>query len=272
MTNKGINHGFVPDTIVEGDHYILGAYGSLGGAVINPSRDWRNVIPAEGELQNKGFETYCCTTFGTLNAIETLYKYQFGEERNYSDRWLGKASGTNILTQGNSPHIVAETLRNKGDVLEKDWPFDATVKTVQDFFADFPKKFFTLALNFITEFDFKHEWVTCTAQAIFDALLLSPLGFSVYAWIKDENGLYYKPQGAIDGHWVCLVYAVWGQYWVVIDSYADNGEFVKKVRWDALPMQAKRYKLTRQIVVQSFFEKFLALIHQYVFGKKHAPI
>lgn len=258
---QGINHGLVIEEIVPDEHYILGSYGNLGGEIINPSRDWRSTRPSINEVQNKnGIEPFACTNFGTDNAEETLLKYQYGIEVDYSDRWFAKKSGTNTTAQGNSPHVVAEFRRKNGVVLEKDWRFDETIKTVEDFYADPPKKLDTLANVVVAEYEFKHEWVTPTAKALYDALQYSPLGFSVFAWTKDENGYYYKPKGAIDGHWVCCLYAEWGKYWLILDSYADNGELLKKVRWDALPLQAKRYKITRQVVNETAFTKFLNLI------------
>ena len=255
-----INHGFILSEIVENDHYMLGGYGSLGGTPLNPSRDWRNVVPSINEVQNlNGIEPQACTTFGTLNAVETLYKFIYGKEINYSDRWLAKKSGT-IPTAGNNCHVVAETLRKKGDVIESEWPFDSTIKTPALFYAEPPTKLDIEALIFDEEFDFGHEWVPTTAKSLYDALQLSPLGFSVFAWVQDENGLYYKPQGQSDCHWVCLVYAEWEKYWLVLDSYMDNGELYKKVRWDALPQQAKRYTLSRQVVNETAWTKFLNLI------------
>ena len=262
-----INHGFILEEIIPNDHYILGGYGNIGAEIINSSRDWRNCIPAFHEVQNlNGIEPYACTVFGTLNAVETLKKYIYGVETDYSDRWLAKVAGISVQNRGGSPHTVAETLRNKGVVLEKDWSFDSLIKTVQEFYTDFPAKLYTLALEFIAEFDFGHDWVACTPKDLYDALQLSPLGFSVYAWLKDENGYYYKPPNVFDTHWVCLVYAEWGKYWLVLDSYMDNGELLKKVRWDALPAQAKRYKLKRQVVNENAWSWFIKLINKIVYG------
>ena len=43
------------------------------------------------------------------------------------------------------------------------------------------------------EWQFNHDWVATTTQALWDALQYSPLGISVYAWVNDKDGLYYKP-------------------------------------------------------------------------------
>lgn len=268
--NQVVNHGFIIEDIVLDEHYVLGSYGSLGGEIINPNRDWITVRPIYRDIQNKnGFETYACTNFATNNAEEILLKYQYGIDIDYSDRWFAKKSGTSIERKGNSPHTVAEFRRKKGIILEKDWKFDESIKSAEEFYAEPPKKLDTLASATLAEYKFEHEWVPTTAKALYDALQYSPLGFSVYAWEKDSDGFYSKPKGAIDTHWTTCVYAEWGKYWLIYDSYEDNGEVLKKVRWDALPMQAKRYKITRQVVNETFWDLFLKFINQIVFGKKY---
>ena len=89
------------------------------------------------------------------------------------------------------------------------------------------------------------------------ALKYSPVGFSTYAWTKDENGLYYRPQGETDNHFVCVYGYEEGKYWKVFDSYFDNAQVLKKIRWDSLPMMCYRYTLHRQIVVESWWGKFI---------------
>ena len=41
------------------------------------------------------------------------------------------------------------------------------------------------------------------------------------------------------------MYAEFGKYWLILDTYLDDGVLYKKVRWDALPAMAKRYAITR---------------------------
>src|SRR4051794_33539420 len=117
-----MKHGLQLCPIVVDKDYVLGSYGSLGGDVIRPDGQWDPFLPID-EVQNlNGIEPYACVTFGTLNCVETLIKEQFGEERNYSDRWLAKATGTD-LKLGNDPQTVAEFLRKSGDVKQTDWGF-----------------------------------------------------------------------------------------------------------------------------------------------------
>jgi len=238
------NHGFKLDTIVPDEHYILGGYKSLGGTILQPDRDWRPFVPAHQETQNLGFETNACTNFGTANALEILLNRLFKDTRDFSDRWYAKASGTSVASGGNSPHTVAEFARLSGLVNEEKWPFDVSIESVEEFYADFPKELYTTASKLLDEFTLKHEWVPSDAQSLYDALQYSPLGFSTYAWVRDGD-MYYRPQGSSDTHWVVLIYAEWEKYWLVLDSYKDENALFKKIRWNSLPMQAKRYAITR---------------------------
>lgn len=236
------NHGFIVDDIVDGDHYILGGYKSIGGAVLNPSRDWTKWLPIKPEYQNlNNIEPFACTNFGTLNCVEILINKLIAEQRDYSDRYFAKTSGTDPALGGNSPHMAAEYLRKNGVVLQSKWTND--VKTLDDFYAAVPGDLYLSARDFNIEFEFGHEWIIPDAKTIYDGLQFSPIGFSVFAWEKDPNGIYYKPVGQSDTHWCSLVGAEWGKYWLILDSYADENQPLKKVRWDALPMRAKRYSL-----------------------------
>ena len=262
------NHGLIIDDIAPERDYIFGGFGALDGEILRPDRDWRPYIPKKEEVQAfDGFDPQCCTNMGTLNALEILIKHQFGEERDFSDRWFAKKSGTDPRKGGNSPHQVAEWLRKNGDVLDTEWPSD-TSKSLEEFYAEPASRLTALASRLTAEFDIKHEFVPTDAKALYHALQYSPLGFSVYAWVKDsQTGTYFRPAGAGDTHWVACVYAEWGKYWLVLDSYRDGGTLLKKVRWDALPAVAKRYKLTKQADTKSSaWQVAWAFIQKWVFG------
>lgn len=241
---------------IQPEDYIFGDR-KLGDSPINPSAQWDGWLP-DIEIQNlNGIEPFACASFGTLNCVEILSRFEYGATTNYSDRFLATVSGT-AEQHGNSPHRVAETLRINGCVDEKELPFDSTINTFEKFYAPIAKKLYTLALGTFAEWEFGHSFVPADATAVKNALRYSPLGFSVYAWMIDENGLYYRPQGEVDGHWVCCYGYEDGKYWKVLDTYTDGtGQALKKVRWDALPQQCKRYTLHRQVVSQSAFTKFI---------------
>src|SRR3990167_5226771 len=95
-----------------------------------------------------------------------------------------------------------------------------------------------------------------------EALKYSPVAFSVYAWVQDSDGLYYRPAGFDDNHLTTCYGYVRNNYWLIFDSYALGDSVLKKVKWDSLPMQAKRFTLHRQIVREDMWSKFIQLLKQ----------
>ncbi len=243
--------------------YVLGGAASLGGAILQPDGQWDGHLP-ETEVQNvNGLETYMCVTMTTNNCHEILEKRLYGARDNWSDRYLAKQSGTD-LKQGNTPNAVAETRRKKGCVKEYEWPFD--VNTWAAFYTSIPKNIETMAIGEGAEYDFGYEFVRSNAKDIMEALKYSPVGFSTYAWVKGEDGKYYRPAGYNDNHFVTVYGYVEGSHWKVFDSYLADGMILKEIRWDTLPMVAMRYTLTKNVVVQSWFDKFIAQLKALLYG------
>lgn len=249
-----MKYGFIQDPVKEED-YIFGG-GKLGDAPLQADANWSGYLP-DVEVQNlNGIEPYACVSFTTLNIVEILERRLYGATGNWSDRFLAAISGTKGR-QGNSPSVVGETLKKQGVVEEKYYPFDSQINSYEKFYADIPGNLKTLALAFKAEYSFGYEHVPSNYDAMMEALKYSPLGFSAYAWVKDEDGLYYRPQGTSDTHFtVCYGY-VRNNYWLIFDSYTEGGSALKKVKWNSLPQQCKRYTLNRQIVVESFWKKFI---------------
>lgn len=261
------NYGLVLEPIVIEKDYLLGGFGSIGGTILQPDGQWDMYLPPD-EFQNlNGVEPCACTSFGTLNALEILFRRLFGLPKNYSDRFLAKASGT--IIPGNSPHKVAETIRKVGLVTQEAWPFDSLINTFDKFYAEVPRSVYALATAFSEEFDFKHEYVPCTPEGLKEALKYSPLGMSVYGWYQDLDhnsptfGLYTKPQGAEDNHWICVYGFEDGKYWKVFDSYDSTH---KKVAWTAMPLQAKRYFVAKQpfpVANPTWWRVFIKWVNQF---------
>ncbi len=255
-----MNYGLIIEPPLSTD-YVLGGAVSLGGEVLQPDGQWDNFLP-ETEIQNRnGVETYSCVSFATLNCIEILERKEFGARSNWSERFLAKESGTQEK-QGNTPNRVAETRRKKGCVKENEWAFDSFVKTFAEYYAEIPHEIETLALGEGAEYDFGYEAVRVTTEGIKEALKYSPVLFSVYAWVKNENGMFYRPQGMTDNHATCVYGYEEGKYWKCYDSYLDDGMILKQIKWDALPMMCMRYTLHKQVVVQNWWNKFIAQLKE----------
>lgn len=250
------NYGLVIDKPVIGQDYILGGDGSLGGDVLQPDGQWLKYLPADEQQSQNGFDPQYCASEGTENALAILANRLYGQNRNWSARFIAKVSDT--TKQGNSPHKTAEALRKLGAPNELDWPYGPDISTWEAFYCDIPQSVYALATSFTAEFDFKHEYVVTTPYYLKKALQLSPVGISVCAWFKDSiTDLYYKPEGMQDNHWVVLVGYEEGKYWLIYDSYGEHGEYVKKLHWDFGFTVAKRYTLNRQIVSEKSWAQYL---------------
>lgn len=242
IKNKKRNYGLILDQPKPED-YVLGA-SPLALEILQEDKDWTPFLP-DKEFQNlNGIEPYACVTFTLLNCIEILIKRQYGEERNYSDRFLAAVSGTK--EGGNSPHTVCEFLRKVGVVPQDIWPFDGEVNSFDEFYKPIPPKLYELAKDFNREWSFKHEFVSSNHKEISKALKSSPLLISVAAWFE-RRGKYYRPEGGIDNHATTMFYEREGEFRRVFDTY--DSPHIKDVEWASIPMTVKRF------VIKKKFEK-----------------
>jgi hypothetical protein len=255
------NYGLDPQPIVLGDNWLAGTErsigASLGEVVLKPDHNWRPFCPPGERQFNASIDVQGCVSWAWTNAIEIYLRFVFSILRNFSDRFLAVASGTKPT--GNDPHVVAETLRLKGVPLEEEYPFTPDLTTWEKFYAAIPRLIYTIAVRFIAEFDFFHEYISATPAEIKRHLTFSPLPAAVCAWHKDANGLYYMPQGTRQNHYVVIVDYVDREYWWVYDSYdlEKDGEFFKKVRWDHPFILVKKFTLRRHVVREAWWQVFL---------------
>lgn len=232
------------------EHYFLGS-GILGTTEINSSGDWTNWLPQK-EIQNvNNIDTLNCTTFGTLNALETLISFSLKESFNFSDRFGGIIAGASKV--GNSPHTVAQAICNYGLIEEIDLAFDDTIKTIDDYYKPNPMtdKLLKKGQEFIKKYKIGHEWVYPIGQCktiyeqktlITQALKRSPIATSVSAWHSDGNGGY--DQLWSENHW-CVIYKEDETYYHIYDSY-DN--LIKKYDKNSKITMAKIYTVIKLIV------------------------
>lgn len=250
---KPKSYGFIPSFPEEGD-YILGGTTKLGSKVIVEDGQWDNHLPVE-EYQRLGVETQGCVSWGTLSAVEILIKRLTGIEYNWSDRYLAWNSDT--TERGNTPTNVCEYLRKAGVPFQHKWDNTKELNTWAKFYETPPAKLVDDArTDFLAKFSFKHEFVPPHPEMIKEALQYSPLGFSVFAWVK-KDGVHYRPKGAIDNHYaVCYgwVERDGKTVWKIFDSY-DN---VKKL-YEGTPMIVKRFEIGDPRKKMNWLQKILAV-------------
>lgn len=251
-----MKYGFIPP-VIDATHYQLGS-SPLGLEVLEPKGDWYEFLP-ETERQQINLETYNCTSFATLNALETLLR-RLKIKENFSDRFLGIAAKT--TPPGNDPHTVIEAARHTGLVVESTLPFLDELGSWQDYYS-YKYGDQQLCLNeatqFLTRWQIGHEWVTPTLTEMRKALQSSPLGIAVSAW-TEEQGEYVSTGKA--NHWTMLYKIDEEGKMYVFDSYPP---FYKVLRADHKIEYCKRYVLTpvtdSKITLQ---KRLISLLQTYV--------
>jgi hypothetical protein len=234
-------------------------FGALNETVVNPSGNWKKYLPVN-EHQNLGLETMACVSFSALNCLEILYKFQYGSEVNFSDRFTAKMSGT--TKRGNWLTSVGESIRHDGLVLEKDYPSVWT--SWNDFYKEVPNEI----LYKVIKHQVNYEWIIPTnADSLFHALKVAPIQVVVHAWENPVNGIYQKTHKALN-HAVTLVNAVYGEYWEVFDSY---DKFIKKLSWDYIINHGFRYSIKKINMIQFKKEKNNSAVY-LIKGDEAIPI
>lgn len=255
--------GFI-EPVIDSTHYFLGA-GLVPQVVLQPNSDWADSLP-ETEKQQRQFETFNCTSFNTLNAIEMLMFKKFGQRVNYSDRWVGIVAGTSAQKGGNDPHVVCEAIRKNGLIPEEMLPYSNDLQSADEYYSfkgrdeDACRR---AGKEWLKQYDFKHEWVFDKSQPLDEkilnmkqALKYSPLALSVYAWsVKD--GVYWK--AGAENHWTSKF--AQPKLSKIFDSYDP---FIKDV--DQNFSYCKRFSIEKQATQQEIgiFLKMLQAISNWL--------
>lgn len=244
--------GFIKPVITN-DHFVLGGMSSLPAQVLRVDGDWTPYLPDFESQLEPTFDSDGCTCYGTLNCIETLERGVTGVKSNYSDRFIYNEVG--ITPPGSDPHLVATTIRGAG--LVDQFELSDEANSLAEFMTPRPN---TIDLRvkgqqWLNKHELGHEWLWTSQpnqeeklRLMKQALLYSPIGISVTAWYKNNDGLYYSPEGQPNEHWTCC-YNIDETGIYVFDSYQGNNpsnpqSFLKKLTLDHNIEFAKRYALT----------------------------
>lgn len=262
--------GFVPppEGILPKD-WVLGSSNASPFPVVREDGNWESVLP-QNEKQNVfDIETYNCTGFNTLNAIEILLSHKYGDTTNYSDRWLGIIAGTKA--PGNDPQKVAEAIREYGLIPESMLPFTNDIKTVDEYYSfkgltqSQIDACYAEGRKWLEKYTFNHKWVYGENQPLEEkinnmkiGLKSSPLGIAVYAWASDARDVYIAMGSP--NHWTC-VYDI-EKFLKVIDTYEP---FRKLVEQNII--YCKMYSIVKKEEVQeqlNAIEKILRWIMEQI--------
>ena len=237
------HYGFVTPEILPED-FVLGG-SKLPTTVLRPDGQWPELLVPHEQQNLFDKETYNCVSFASSTIWEMLIKYQYNDERNFSDRALGIMAGTR--PPGNTPNKVAYTAHKQGLVPEGLLPFSDTITNVSEYFSPdpLPQSIVDTGLHLLTQYELGYEWVFVGGsmqekhEKMMEALCYGALGLAVAAW-REENGFYV--QDFTPNHWTVCIGYIKNQYWLITDSYPP---FIKNVPWNSDFAFSMRYSAIR---------------------------
>lgn len=142
----------------------------------NQSGDWTKWLPKE-EWQwfNNGLDTLACVTFSANNILETLYYFQTGQQKNFSDRFTAFMSGT--TPNGNYLWKVGDSIRKDGLVDEVLWPAIPAEQNPQwaDYYSPPPIEVINKAKTFLEDWQVNYEFIDFTKESLIKHLKQAPI-------------------------------------------------------------------------------------------------
>lgn len=207
-----IPQNFIYPEIKETD-YIFGS-GDFVGEILRQDGDWRSYTPPMEFQRRNGIESSSCFVQGQQHAIATVLEEKYGEiNDNYSERFNALlADGT---PNGGSPLLAAESIKNDGLIPDSLLPFSDDIVSWEEFHSfkgqseslcRLRGKEWRKLWKPIYEIVFmKDEQVERKYAKIVERLKCGPMPVSVSAWYE-KDGIYVKPIGESDNHFVELVY------------------------------------------------------------------
>lgn len=244
-TNSGL---LVPKNYRPTDYQLGAATETLRKVVNQADGQWINFLPPDERQSNRFLETMACVTYGSLNIYEILFRVLYGINRNASDRFTAKVSGTSRV--GNSLTNVQDAIRNQGLVDEAVYPWTVDVETWEQYYKDISLEILTLGLKDKQLWKYLSEWVYADGGIITtrneekirlrqEALQWSPLGVT-WRW-QAANGDKITPRAfGPANHFTAMVGYKEGEYWEILDHYPP---FRRKLAWDYEFPHAMRFDL-----------------------------
>ena|SRR3990167_5142177 len=158
--------------LIEGQRSTDFVAGALPYEIRNPLGDWMPYLPP-GEFQrNHVFDSLACVTFSALNSIETQHKFLTGQDRNFSDRFTAKMSGT--TNQGNYLFKVADSIRKDGLVDEVVWP-TADNFNWDSYYIFPPIEVLNKGREFLNDWEVSYEFIDFSRDSLIYHLKHAPL-------------------------------------------------------------------------------------------------
>lgn len=231
-------YGFI-DAVPEPLDYVLGAENQALKIILSEDRDYSDYLPPH-ETQIRGFDSYACVSFSANNNLEILYKRQYGEGIDWSDRYTASMSDTRP-GYGNTFKRVADSIRHNGLVLEEEYSWGG--KNGYEYVEKPNKDIIEKGKAQLMKFDIEYEWIDwggCDPDKLYDALLYGPLQVSVSA-AATRTG---KRDTNIN-HAVTIYKAVKGKEFYILDHYRHT----YAVPWNFYFGSAMRFSMLKKKMI-----------------------
>lgn len=162
-----------------------------------PSGNWKLFDPP-GKVQiYKYGDVMACVTYAAINSLRMQEKLLTGEQPAYSQRWIAKMSGTDVL-HGNYLYKVADTIIQYGLVLESDYPDPDPndPNFLQVYYQDIPEPLLstlkTKGQQWLQTHTVQYEWENLDVPTILYHLKQAPLqvvipGHSIVEIVNEQT-------------------------------------------------------------------------------------
>jgi len=230
-----------------------GVSGITGREVRMPSRNWDEFLTIFESQVFPTFDSFACVTYSALNNLEILWKQKYGFEKNWSDRFTAKMSGTTSV--GNTFYNVADSIRNDGLVEQALYENETPTRSI--FYQPVPESVKEVGERFVEENTVSYEFVPYYPDAIWDALQYGPLQVAGYAWSgRDSQGYYVKTDRKAN-HGFTVYGGEYGKTFKVFDHYhVSSGDSGKKVlNWNYRFWAAILYDIEKRIDIPMKFNE-----------------
>lgn len=173
---------------------------------------WLNFLPVGESQIIDGVDSMWCTAFATIDAIQILVA-SMGFERVDYEEWFTSYLAKSTI-EGNDPQWVAKVIKNNGL-----YPREALLRVRDGLVTEVQR---ATARQWLLKYRFNY-WVV---KDISKALLVSPVGVAVHAWVESDG--VYLDVGLNPNHWTLLV-GEEKDWWLCWDSIEPN---IKKISKD----------------------------------------
>lgn len=209
--------------------WIAGSISGITFEVRRADGQWDDYLVEKEVQYGLYFDSYNCTAFATLNAIEMQEKFITGSESNYSDMFVGGTDG--LMDIGNYMVAPPDAIRKYGLVLESEYPWPKTDKnfTRQNYQSMPPQPILDKGKLWLKKWDLRYEFIPSIALEMKTHLQHAPLNVISKVCAGWGNSDVVGGCGPGNGHEYTIYGYLDGKYWKAFDHYDKEK---KKLAWD----------------------------------------